>query len=89
MKRIPRAPGYAGLFAAAVAVVSDLALQYTPVAAHVGSPDYAYLLDVPRERLLFGHFVGVVAVSSRSSASGTWRKVSCPRARNRRGCSSV
>lgn len=51
-----------GAGAAFVAVAADLALQYTPTAAHVGAADYAYLLDVPPGRMLFGHFAGVVAL---------------------------
>ncbi|HEV8122427.1 MAG TPA: DUF6796 family protein [Candidatus Polarisedimenticolia bacterium] len=51
-----------GAGAAFVAVAADLALQYTPIAAHVGARDYSYLLDVPPGRMLFGHFAGVVAV---------------------------
>ena len=51
-----------GAGAAFVAVAADLALQYTPNAAHLGARDYAYLLDVPPGRLLFGHFAGVVAL---------------------------
>jgi len=51
-----------GALSAALAVVADLALQYTGISAHVGSKEYAYLLDVSSSRLLFGHFAGVVAV---------------------------
>jgi hypothetical protein len=51
-----------GAGAAFVAVAADLALQYTPNAAHAGAANYAYLLDVPAGRMLFGHFAGVVAV---------------------------
>jgi hypothetical protein len=51
-----------GVGSAALAVAADLALQYTGNATHVGSHEYAYLLDVSRDRLLFGHFAGVFAV---------------------------
>ncbi|HEV7506020.1 MAG TPA: DUF6796 family protein [Thermoanaerobaculia bacterium] len=54
--------GIVAIVAAAVAVYADLMLQYTPQAAHLGSRDYLYLLDVSARRLLIGHFVGVVAV---------------------------
>jgi hypothetical protein len=51
-----------GAGAAFVAVAADLALQYTPSAAHLGANDYSYLLDVSPSRMLFGHFAGVVAL---------------------------
>jgi len=57
-----RRAGVVAIVAAAAAVYADLMLQYTPNAAHLGSRDYLYLLDVPARRLLIGHFVGVVAV---------------------------
>lgn len=54
--------GVIGILAAAAAVFADLALQYTPVAAHLGSREYVFLLDVSRRNLLLGHYLGVVAV---------------------------
>src|SRR5437763_1770549 len=57
-----RRAGIVAIVAAAAAVYADLMLQYTPNAAHLGSRDYLYLLDVPARRLLIGHFAGVVAV---------------------------
>ncbi len=54
--------GGVAIVAAAAAVYADLMLQYTPIAAHLGSRDYLYLLDVPAGRLLIGHFAGVIAI---------------------------
>ncbi|MFY9822610.1 MAG: DUF6796 family protein [Thermoanaerobaculia bacterium] len=54
--------GVVAIVAAAAAAYADLALQYTPLVAHLGSKDYLYLLDVPAGRMLAGHFVGVFAV---------------------------
>ena len=47
---------------AALTLVADLLLQYTPRVERVGSPDYLYLLEVSRSRLLWGHALGVVAI---------------------------
>src|SRR5947209_5903006 len=57
-----RSLGLLGFISAALAVVSDFALQYTPNLSHVGSPTYAYLLDVSPANLLLGHWLGVPAV---------------------------
>ncbi|HEV7672150.1 MAG TPA: DUF6796 family protein [Thermoanaerobaculia bacterium] len=57
-----RLAGLLGTSAAAAAALADLALQYTGNAAHLGSKEYLYLLDVPPSRLLIGHFVGVAAI---------------------------
>jgi hypothetical protein len=51
-----------GAAMAALTLVADLLLQYTPRVERVGSPDYLYLLDVSRSRLLWGHALGVVAI---------------------------
>jgi len=61
---------FIGAVAAAIGVWADLALQYTANPAHVGSAGYAYLLDVSRPRLLFGHFAGVIAVLA--EIAGFW-----------------
>jgi len=62
MTRNQKALCSVGLLAAALAAAADLALQFTRDASHLGSKVYAYLLDVPHDRLLFGHFAGVTGI---------------------------
>ena len=61
----PSAPRWAGIIAilaATLGVIADLALQYTPNAAHLFSDQSLYLLDVSPSRLFIGHYLGVVAI---------------------------
>jgi uncharacterized protein DUF6796 len=54
--------GMISILAALLGVVADLALQYTSNAEHLLSKQSLYLLDVPPDRMLVGHYLGVVAI---------------------------
>lgn len=51
-----------GALAAAIGALSDLLLQYTPQLNHLGSHEYAYLLDAGARRMMAGHLIGVPAI---------------------------
>lgn len=57
-----RLAGLVSILAALAGTAGDLALEYTPNAAHLMSRQSLYLLDVPPGRLLLGHYLGVVAI---------------------------
>ncbi|HXB68065.1 MAG TPA: DUF6796 family protein [Candidatus Acidoferrales bacterium] len=59
-----------GLGGSLAAVAADLELQYTSVSAHVGSANYAYLMDVSVTDLTIGHFLGVPAILA--EIAGFW-----------------
>ncbi|HNP88798.1 MAG TPA: hypothetical protein PKK78_21950 [Kouleothrix sp.] len=54
--------GTIGSLAALAAAGADLALQYTPDPAHLGSLEYSYFLDVSPERIAVGFYLGVIAI---------------------------
>jgi len=54
------AGGVCGAIAALLVGIGELALHFTPSAVYGG--DYRFLLDVPRSRLTWGHFLSVHAL---------------------------
>lgn len=54
--------GIISILAALLAILADLALQYTSNTEHLMSKQALYLLDVPPNRLLVGHYLGVIAI---------------------------
>jgi hypothetical protein len=66
-----RRAGLVAVFAALLGVVADLALQYTPNAAHLLSDQSLYFLDVSPSRLFFGHYLGIVAILA--EIAGFWQ----------------
>ena len=54
--------GVIAILAALLAIVADLALQYTSNTEHLLSKQALYLLDVSPDRLLLGHYLGVAAI---------------------------
>jgi uncharacterized protein DUF6796 len=54
--------GLISIFAALLAIIADLVLQYTSNTEHLMSKQALYLLDVPPNHLFLGHYLGVVAI---------------------------
>lgn len=54
--------GIIAIVAALLGVIADLALQYTPNAAHMVRGQSLYFLDIPPSRLFLGHYLGVAAI---------------------------
>jgi hypothetical protein len=57
-----RLAGLVSILAALLGIAGDLALQYTSNTEHLMSRQSLYLLDVSPDRLLLGHYLGVVAI---------------------------
>lgn len=66
-----RRAGIIAMPAALLAIVADLALRYTSNPEHLMSRQSLYLLHVPPERLLLGHYPGVVAILVETVGCGT------------------
>ena len=60
--RTIRWAGIISILAALLAIVADLALQYTSNTEHLLSKQSLYLLDVSPGRMLVGHYLGVIAI---------------------------
>lgn len=60
--RAIRWTGIISILATLLAIVADLALQYTSNAEHLLSRQSLYLLDVPPDRLFLGHYLGVITI---------------------------
>jgi hypothetical protein len=61
LQRWLRIAGFVAVLGACVGMVGDYCLLYTPGGGYMDG-DYAFMRDIPNARLIWGHYLGILAI---------------------------